>query len=118
MSDLTAPGRWRSLLAIVALRRVPFWTATPRRRWLRRLLMVVYVYPVLLLVLVFFEHRLIFPGWTMAQDWHAPPPGARELDLTTDLGDTVKAWWLPPEGWEPRQGAVLFAHGNGSNVSY
>src|SRR5437764_11062916 len=62
---------------------------------------------------------MLYAAW-VADDWAAPPAGLQVEDLTlTDEGGTpIHAWWCPPPGWEPGQGAVLFCHGNGGNLSH
>src|SRR5262249_15239623 len=54
------------------------------------------------------------------QHWQEPPPALRAEDvwLSLDGGVRVHAWWCPPEGWEPGQGAVLYCHGNAGNLSH
>jgi pimeloyl-ACP methyl ester carboxylesterase len=41
----------------------------------------------------------------------------QELSLTSSEGTAIHAWFMPPPGWRPEQGAVLYSHGNGSNLS-
>jgi fermentation-respiration switch protein FrsA (DUF1100 family) len=40
------------------------------------------------------------------------------VELTSADGTRLHAWWAVPQGWEPAQGAVLFCHGNGGNLSH
>jgi fermentation-respiration switch protein FrsA (DUF1100 family) len=71
---------------------------------------------VLLLAL---EDRLLFPGANGARPWHEPPDFLRVREVTLDsaTGARIHAWFSAPEGWEPRQGAILLSHGNRGNVS-
>ena len=39
----------------------------------------------------------------------------REVELTTEDGERLRAWAIPPE--DPRAGWILFSHGNGGNMS-
>ena len=109
----------RSLLATALLRDVPFWTASPWRRIARILTFMFALYVLHIAVLLWFEYRLAFPGWTFNKAWVGPPADTvvEELALDTADGNTIQAWWLPPPGWTPDKGAVLFSHGNGENLS-
>jgi fermentation-respiration switch protein FrsA (DUF1100 family) len=47
------------------------------------------------------------------------PPNARVQDVEWSVpGARVHAWWCPTEGWRPDQGALLYFHGNGGNLSH
>src|SRR5207302_1848078 len=102
----------------VTLRTAPFW----RRSWKHRaggmLLGAVYCYLAVLLVLLFLENRLLFPGWGAAAGWNGPPEGVSvaDVDLTAGDGSRLHAWWSTPSDWQPADGAVLFCHGNGGNL--
>jgi uncharacterized protein len=109
----------RSCLATVCLRNIPFWTSSRPRRLARLLTLALVLYVLHIVVLLCFEYRLAFPGWTFNKRWVGPPADTliEELALTTSDGNTIQAWWLPPPGWTPAQGAVLYSHGNGENLS-
>jgi pimeloyl-ACP methyl ester carboxylesterase len=80
---------------------------------------VVYLVVIFTLVLLPFENRLAFPGSWSGPPYHDPPPelGVRQLSLDSGDGNVIHAWFLAPEGWTPKQGAVLYSHGNGMNLS-
>jgi uncharacterized protein len=110
----------RSSLAVFFLRGVPFWTASRPRRFARVLTLAIYLYVLQALVLLAFEKRLAFPGWTFDRAWAEPPAGVatEEIDLAASDGKSIRAWWVVPDGWTPDKGAVLFAHGSGRNLSH
>jgi pimeloyl-ACP methyl ester carboxylesterase len=112
-------SRLKSALAIAALRDEPFWGKSWRRRLLRFPLFVVYAIALTTLLLMPFENRLAHPGATFAGAWHEPPTqlGVEEVSLSSRTGDTIHAWFTAPEGWRPEQGAILYSHGNGGNLS-
>src|SRR5262249_46493089 len=78
-----------------------------------------YGYLALLLLLLSLEDWFLYHPGTAA-DWSPPPPGVQveDVELTSRDGCRVHAWWAAPPGWEPRQGAVLYCHGNAGNLSY
>jgi fermentation-respiration switch protein FrsA (DUF1100 family) len=39
------------------------------------------------------------------------------VTLASADGERIHAWFSVPDGWEPRQGAIHYSHGNGSNLS-
>jgi fermentation-respiration switch protein FrsA (DUF1100 family) len=55
-----------------------------------------------------------------AADWGPPPASVavEDVTLTAADGTPLHAWWSAPPGWKPADGAVLFSHGNGGNLSY
>jgi fermentation-respiration switch protein FrsA (DUF1100 family) len=98
------------LLAILSFRG-PFW--------LRLAVLAGYLYLGALLVLFFGQGLLLFPGATFANYRREPIPdlAAEEVHLQSDTGETIHAWWCAPKGWKPADGAILYSHGNGSNLS-
>ncbi len=70
-------------------------------------------------MLLALENLFLFHPRTAASVWEPPPAGARveDVDLTSPDGTSLHAWWLKPSGWQPRDGAVLFFHGNAGNLS-
>jgi pimeloyl-ACP methyl ester carboxylesterase len=107
------------MLAILLLRDSSFWGRSRRMRLARLAAFACYVYVGALLALLALEDRLLFPGSTVARPWREPPEHlhAREVTLTSARGDRIIAWFSAPEGWKPEEGAVLYSHGNGSNLS-
>jgi pimeloyl-ACP methyl ester carboxylesterase len=77
------------------------------------------IYVLVAVALLCSQDRLAFIGWTMPKPWLEPPAGAavEEFTLSMPDGNTVHAWWMPPRGWTPEKGAVLYLHGNGGNLS-
>jgi fermentation-respiration switch protein FrsA (DUF1100 family) len=61
---------------------------------------------------------LYFPA--NADNWPAPPAQlhAADLELKTENGTPIHAWWCPPAGWDVSQGAILYFHGNAGNLSH
>jgi fermentation-respiration switch protein FrsA (DUF1100 family) len=96
----------------------PISSLPRRRRWLRAALGLSSVYLLAVVVLVACQNRIAFPGWTYSR-WLDPPAKAvvEEAVVRAADGNAIHAWWLPPAGWTPRQGAVIYVHGNGKNVS-
>jgi fermentation-respiration switch protein FrsA (DUF1100 family) len=95
-------------------RRVGRW----RCGW-RVLAWVAGIYVATLVVLLACEDRLAFPGWTFRKPWLGPPVNTvvEEASIATADGNAIQAWWLPPAGWTPAKGAVIYLHGNGENLS-
>jgi uncharacterized protein len=111
--------RVRKVLAVLALRKVPFWQRSRFRRVCRLAAFPAYGYVGIFLVLLALEDSFLYrpvPAW---HDWSAPPAGLTVEDVffTTPDGNRVHAWWAPPPGWTPADGAVLYAHGKGGNLS-
>jgi uncharacterized protein len=47
------------------------------------------------------------------------PPNARVQDVEWQIpGGRIHAWWCPTEPWDPSQGALLYFHGVGGNLSH
>jgi fermentation-respiration switch protein FrsA (DUF1100 family) len=64
--------------------------------------------------------RLFFPV-KATEHWVAPGPvglAADDVDLQTAAGDRIHAWWCPGSSADPRDGAVLYSHGNAGNLSH
>ena len=109
----------RSILRTVLLRRTPFWQRSRRRRVARLIVLACYIYIASFFVLLALEDRFLFPVATVARPWSEPPrhPTVNEHTFDSVNGDRIYAWFSAPKGWEPRRGAVLFCHSNGSNLS-
>jgi pimeloyl-ACP methyl ester carboxylesterase len=119
MTFRTVPRGVFRALSVVTLRSAPFWEQSRKRRAARVALQGLYAYLAILLVLVALEDRLLFCPQG-ADSWADPPAGlaVQEVELAGADGTRLDAWWATPKGWEPRQGAVLFCHGNGGNLSH
>jgi fermentation-respiration switch protein FrsA (DUF1100 family) len=89
------------------------------RRFARVAVWLFGVYLAMLVVLVACQDRLAFVGWTFRKPWLGPPAGAvvEEAVIAAPDGNTIQGWWLPPADWKPADGAVLYMHGNGENLS-
>jgi fermentation-respiration switch protein FrsA (DUF1100 family) len=87
--------------------------------WLRLAVLAGYLYLGALLVLFFGQGLLLFPGATFANYRRGPNPAlaAEDVLLHSASGETIHAWWCAPSGWKPCDGAILYSHGNGSNLS-
>lgn len=71
---------------------------------------------VVLLVLMFLENRLIFyPSKFDRGGWTPPTPAGEQVTIATDDEIILAGWYMPHP--TPR-GVVLFACGNGGNMSY
>ncbi len=113
---MAADGSADGSAAVV--RRVPWWRRVTRRRLAIFLTIAVIAYVAGFVVLLLAEDRLLFSGAIVARGWREPTKssGIREVMLTS--GDAqLYAWFAAPQGWEPRQGAILMSHGNGNNLS-
>jgi fermentation-respiration switch protein FrsA (DUF1100 family) len=116
ISNLARCGR---ITGTVFVRRVPFWRQSRGHRIVRSIVLAGYVYVVAFAGLLLVEDRLLFPAATIARSWCEPPDylRVREIDFRTSAGENVRAWFTAPDGWAPQQGAALYSHGNGSNLS-
>jgi fermentation-respiration switch protein FrsA (DUF1100 family) len=63
------------------------------------------------------ETSLLFHPIKASEGWVAPPASTPLEDVWLHAADAhlIHAWWLPRDGG---QGAILFCHGNGGNLSY
>jgi pimeloyl-ACP methyl ester carboxylesterase len=118
---VTAPvkrSRLRRCLAILVLHD-SFWSASWRRRVLRIVVLVVYLYLLMIAILLPLENRLLFPGWSAPGPWYPPAQQLRvqEIELTARDGTLIHAWFIEPPHWQPSSGAILYSHGNGGNLS-
>jgi fermentation-respiration switch protein FrsA (DUF1100 family) len=97
--------------------------ARPTHFWSRRVWQILgcvaLCYIGMIIMLLFLEKMMIFHPASAAREW-LPPPDPRIEDVVLQTADQIKihAWWFPPEGWEPSQGAVLYSHGNAGNLSH
>jgi len=96
---------------------VPVNRNLPGGRWSRLRVTVLFAVGSYLGVVAMFmglESALVFRPAGPA-DWYSPPPGVRDVAVTSAGGDRIHGWWL--SGGTGR-GAVLYAHGNAGNLSY
>jgi fermentation-respiration switch protein FrsA (DUF1100 family) len=77
------------------------------------------VYAVVVCVLLLLEDRLLYAPSGVSH-WAQPRAGLNPQDVTLASADgtPIHAWWLVPQGWRPDDGAFLFCHGNGGNLSW
>lgn len=116
---MTPPAPARRLLPILFLRDREFWGRSRRRRAVRLVLGAAYVYLGVLGLLLLLENRLAFPG-SLTPGWTEPPAElpVRDVELTAADGNRIHAWFAAPANWRPADGAVLYSHGNGGNLSW
>jgi fermentation-respiration switch protein FrsA (DUF1100 family) len=70
-------------------------------------------------VLGWLESRMLFAGAHSGPDWDPPPDdlNVREINLPLSTGGWVTGWFTALPGWTPGDGAALYSHGNGGNLS-
>ncbi|APB35214.1 hydrolase of the alpha/beta superfamily [Gloeomargarita lithophora Alchichica-D10] len=79
--------------------------------------LVVGVYGGLLLLLILGQSRLMyFPSRQIINTPQDTGLDYENLRLTTSDGVSISAWWMPVAN--PQAPVILFAHGNGGNISY
>jgi fermentation-respiration switch protein FrsA (DUF1100 family) len=113
------PARLGQIVGTLLLWRVPFWQRSRSRRLARIGVLACYLYFGTLVVLLLLQDWFLFPGATFVHRYAEPPDflRVRELTFASAAGDRIHAWFTFPEGWQPRQGAILISHGNGNNLS-
>jgi fermentation-respiration switch protein FrsA (DUF1100 family) len=101
-------------------RTAPFWRRSWKHQAGRVALVSLYAYLGAILAMLALEDRLLYAACPAADEWLPPPAGVavEDVTLTTADGTPVHAWWSPPPGWKPTDGALLFCHGNGGNLSH
>jgi fermentation-respiration switch protein FrsA (DUF1100 family) len=83
----------------------------------RRLVTYPILYCVVVLVFLALETSLVFVPSSAAEAWSDPlDPKSRDVGFTSADGTKLHGWWSPPD--DPAQGAILFSHGNGGNLSH
>jgi pimeloyl-ACP methyl ester carboxylesterase len=108
----------RSVLSVLMLRQPSFWERSWKHRLARLTIYAAVAYLAIIVALLLLEDRLLYvPG---GADLSKPPAGVavENIDMTSSRGDRIHAWWAVPKDWQPEQGAVLFCHGNGGNLSH
>lgn len=110
--------RCQRFLALLALRQPAFWERSWKHHLARMLIYLAVCYLAILGTLLLLEDRLLY-GPRNA-DMVKAPAGItlEEIEMTSRLGHRIHAWWTVPKDWQPEQGAVLFCHGNGGNLTY
>lgn len=92
--------------------------------WLLRarklFLWAVAAYVGVILLLLFFERKLIFHPTKASTSWDAPPGAiaATDVELPISEGRVIHAWWCTPKDWKKEDGVVLYCHGNAGNLSH
>jgi pimeloyl-ACP methyl ester carboxylesterase len=94
----------------------PSWRGRPISRLA---LIVCELYAVVVLAMYLAQDLFVFPGAAFANYWREPYAELRAEDvwLRSPAGRDIHAWWCAPPGWSPGDGAILYSHGNGSNLS-
>jgi uncharacterized protein len=82
---------------------------------LRCLAFPLLAYVGLIVMLILIENRLLYHPTRPEQRWDEAPPGVQDVDLQSNDGNRIHAWWLPQHDSEF---AVLYCHGNAGNLSY
>jgi fermentation-respiration switch protein FrsA (DUF1100 family) len=100
--------------------RSPFWRRSWKHRAGRLGLYAAFLYVGIALVLLALEDWFLYRASRKSDYWLDPPRelAVEDVALTSLDGTPIHAWWAAPPGWEPGQGAVLFCHGNGGNLSW
>src|SRR5262245_52784791 len=93
---------------------------TWRRRLFRTVRTLALAYLGVVLLLMFLENSMVYQASPAEQHWVKPPSylGVTDVNIASADGNTLHAWWAVPAGWQPEQGAMLFCHGNGGNLSH
>src|SRR4051794_16665605 len=92
----------------------PAWQKAPRLVW-RLGWPVLIAYLLIVLLMMFFETRLVYPvPRVQASDWH--PTGFKYEDVSFESADgtNLHGWFVP--GQSPSR-VILYCHGNGEDVS-
>jgi fermentation-respiration switch protein FrsA (DUF1100 family) len=76
------------------------------------------LYISILVFLLLLEDRFLYGPRHVELD--KPPAGVEveSIEMTSRRGERIHAWWSKAKDWRPEQGAVLFCHGNGGNLSH
>ena len=89
------------------------------RRLARIAIWFLAIYVAIVAVLFLGQDWLAFPECILRKPWLGTPAGATadEFAVQSSDGNSIQAWWLPPRDWKPSDGALIYSHGNGENVS-
>jgi fermentation-respiration switch protein FrsA (DUF1100 family) len=76
------------------------------------------VYIAILVLLLFLEDFFLYGPREV--ELSRTPAGVvvENVEMTSRSGERIHAWWSKAPDWQPEQGAVLFCHGNGGNLSH
>ncbi|HTU93504.1 MAG TPA: alpha/beta hydrolase [Gemmataceae bacterium] len=110
--------RCSHLLALAALRQPAFWERSWKHRLGRILIYFAIAYLAVLIAVLMMEDLFLYGPREV--ELGNPPTGVEieNVEMTSRRGDRIHAWWSKAKDWRPEQGAVLFCHGNGGNLSY
>jgi fermentation-respiration switch protein FrsA (DUF1100 family) len=92
----------------------------PWKKFLTRsCLMLSGSYVGILVVLLALEDWMLYRPSGSAE-WYPPPADVQvqDVDLQSADGTPLHGWWGTPPGWKSADGATLFCHGNGGNLSF
>lgn len=97
---------------------------TPKVRspWPRRCLLTVAtlvgIYAGINFLVLPFEDTFVYRTVRPTEAWVRPPSRqVRDITIQTANGTRLDAWWYRDKDWNPSQGAILFCHGNATNLS-
>ena len=78
-----------------------------------------YAYIGVAVLLLCLEDRFLFHPLSAGKRLAPASEGLVVEDVVLDGGDglALHGWWSKPEGWQPSNGAVLYLHGKGGNLS-
>lgn len=105
-------------LAVIALRQPAFWERSWKHRLSRNTIYLAIIYIAIVTVLLLMEDQFLYGPREVVLA--APPAGVnvQNVEMMSRQGDRIHAWWSKAADWQPEQGAVLFCHGNGGNLSH
>ncbi len=79
------------------------------------LVLLLVIYAAIVVILLLLEDTMLYPATSAAADWYRPSGiPVEDVELTSSDGTRIHAWWLPGKG----DGALLYCHGNGGNLSH
>ncbi|HEY7423048.1 MAG TPA: alpha/beta hydrolase [Gemmataceae bacterium] len=118
MPILSVTQRCQHTLAVLTLRRPSFWERSWKHRLARLSVYAGACYLGIMVFLLLLEDRFLY-GPRHAE-LGKPPSGiaVENVEMTDSRGERIHAWWTTPKDWQSEQGAVLFCHGNGGNLSH
>ena len=87
-----------------------------KRKLFRRSLFLLILWVAVMLFFKSLENDLVYPATKASDGWSEPSdPATQDVWLSVKDGTKIHAWYLPCEGAD---GAILFSHGNGGNLSH